>query len=262
VQADFGNQLRLVGVDLLPEVVQPGGTLAVTVYWRALQDLDTNYSIFLHLDTPTGQTLATVDEVDPEFIPTRNWPPTMYLRNVLKLTVPSDIPPIRYDLTVGAYNRQNGERLALPDGTTSFKIGSVWPATSALSLPATSLAQFGPHIILRHAEFDGDLLALYWKTNTPLTQNDHIFIHLLDADGNVLAQADGVPYNGDYPLPNWRPKQVIVDVRSVGSLLENGNQLRTIAIGIYDPASGARLPAFDDLGNPLPHDVLLLPVTQ
>jgi hypothetical protein len=206
--------------------------------------------------------LTTVDEVDPEYIPTGNWPPTMYLRNVLKLDIPIDIAPIRYDLTVGAYNRQTGERLALPDGTTSFKIGSVWPATSDPVLPSTSLARFGPHITLRHAEFDGDLLVLYWKTNVSLTQDDNIFIHLLDADGNVLAQADGVPYNGDYPLPNWRPGQVIVDARLVGTLLENGSRLHKIAIGIYNPATGERLPVTGDTGNPLPDNVLLLPVMQ
>jgi hypothetical protein len=260
VQADFGNQLRLVGVDPLPEVVRPGDTLAITVYWRALQDLDTNYATFLHLDTPTGQTLATVDEVDPEYIPTRNWPFTMYLRNLLKLDIPPDIPPIRYDLNVGAYNNETGENLTLADGSTRYGIGSVWVAAPEPALPATSLAHFGPHITLRHAEFDGELLVLYWKTGAPLAQDYSIFIHLLDFQGNIVAQADGVPYNGDYPLPNWRPEHVIVDARYVGSLMDNETQPRAIAVGIYNPATGERLPASDDAGNPLPNNVLLLPV--
>lgn len=260
VQADFGDQLRLVGVDQLPDTVQPGETLAVTVYWRAMQDLATNYSVFLHLDAPNGQTMATVDEVDPEYIPTRNWPPSMYLRNVLKLDIP-DLAPIRYDVTVGAYSRETGERLALPDGSTAYKIGSVWLDAPAPP-PATSLARFGPHITLRHAEFDGQHLTLYWKTNAPLEQNLSIFVHLLDAQGNLLAQSDGMPYDGLYPLPHWRPEQVVVDVRAIATLLENPAQLQTIAIGIYDPITGERLPVTDNAEQPLPNDSVLLPVMR
>ena len=89
--------IRLVGMDPLPDVVEidPAGRteLEATLFWRALQPLQTNYTVFLHLDAPNGQTMATVDEVHPENIPTRNWPPGLYLRNPLALPIPADLPP-------------------------------------------------------------------------------------------------------------------------------------------------------------------------
>ncbi len=128
---DFADQIRLVGVDLWPREVELPAEGSVdlrpVLYWKAQQNLDINYSIFLHLDTPNGQTLATVDEVNPEDIPTRNWPPGLYLRNPLHLRIPAELPPIRYDITTGVYNRDTGQRLPLVSGEgTSFKIGPVW----------------------------------------------------------------------------------------------------------------------------------------
>jgi hypothetical protein len=103
LQIDFGRStaqiplLRLVGLNDLPQTLalpDTGETEFIsTLYWRALLNLETNYSVFLHLDAPNGQTFATADEANPENIPTRNWPPGLYLRNPLRLQIPANIPP-------------------------------------------------------------------------------------------------------------------------------------------------------------------------
>lgn len=272
LQVDFGQKvaqnplIRLVGMDEMPsaiELANPRWTdLTATVYWRAWSDLETNCSVFLHLDAPNGQTFATVDEAHPENIPTRNWPPGLYLRNPLHLKIPPNLPPIRYDVTVGLYDPQSGERLAiLPGEATAFKLGSIWLSQSQPRLPQTPLAHFGPHITLWRADYpaeDNSSLALYWQAAQPLDRNDIIFVHLLDVKGNLLAQADGVPYAGLYPLTNWQPGQVIVDSRPVASFVPNPADLAAIAIGIYDPATGERLPATAAGGQPLPDNSFIL----
>ncbi|MBN1219513.1 MAG: hypothetical protein JXM69_11330 [Anaerolineae bacterium] len=262
LQVNFADQMRLVGMDALPEVVRPGDTLLVTVYWRALPDLDNNYSVFLHLDTLDGRSWATADEDSPEHIPTHNWPTTMYLRNRLALDVPVDLPPLRYDVNVGVYRRDTGERLEIwPDGATNFRLGSVWVESSTPDLPDTPVARFGPDITLWQTDFSDGNLVLIWQAAQPLAQNYVIFVHLLDAEGKLLAQADGVPYAGLYPLPHWRPGQVITDTRSLAALLPDDGQFEAIAIGIYNPATGERLAAATATGNSLPNDSFILPVT-
>lgn len=268
--SDHPPQLRLVGLDNLPQAlaVSPTGEteLTATLYWRALQKLETNYSVFLHLDAPNGQTLATVDEVHPENIPTRNWPPGLYLRNPLPLEIPADLPPIRYDVNVGWYNRQNDERLTvLPGEATTFKLGSIWLMPPRPTLPPRPLAHFGPHLTLWQASYptaaNHQTLALYWQTDQALDQNYTIFVHLQDASGHMLGQADGVPYAGLYPLTNWQPGQIITDERPLTSLLPNPTDLTTIAIGVYNPATGERLPATNAAGQSLPANSFVLPVT-
>jgi len=262
MQVDFADQIRLVGVDELPQVIEKpteGETsLNATLYWRALQELDTDYAVFLHLDAPNGQTFATVDEVNPENIPTHSWPPGLYLRNPLQLKIPANVPPIRYEITTGVYNRETGERLPIqPSQTNSFSLGYAWLTNPQADTFSPALASFGPHITLHQAELTGNTLTLLWQTSEVIEQNYTIFIHVLDNQGNLLNQADGVPFDGLYPLPHWLPGQLIEDTR----LLDLSGQPQMLAIGIYDPATGQRLPAFDSSGQPLPDNSFVLTVT-
>ena len=263
LRVDFGDQIRLVGVDHLPEAVQlPAegeATMEAVLYWRAQQDLDANYSVFLHLDAPDGRTMATVDEVSPEDIPTRNWPPGLYLRNSLHLKIPATLPPIRYTLTTGVYRRDTGERLPiLPDGETAFTLGSIWLEPPQPSLDVRQpVATFGEQIRLRQASMHDNIVNLVWQTDHPPVENYSIFVHALDHEGQLITQADGVPYDGLYPLPQWQPGQLIQDRRPLDP---DGNQISRLAIGIYDPATGQRLSAVDSAGQPLPDNSVIITV--
>jgi hypothetical protein len=119
------------------------------------------------------------------------------------------------------------------------------------------VAGFGPHITLHRATLDAGELTLLWQTAEPITRNYSIFVHLLDEQGNLIEQADGVPFGGQYPLPNWLPGHLIKDSRQ----LDPSRQPATIAIGIYDPANGQRLPAVDADGRPFPDNSYLLAVS-
>ncbi|MEW5959457.1 MAG: hypothetical protein AB1801_17170, partial [Chloroflexota bacterium] len=268
LQVDFEDQLRLVGMDDLPETMAPapGETrrLTATVYWRVLRQIEINYAVFLHLDAPNGQTMATIDERHPENIPTRNWPPGLYLRHQLHLPLPDDLPPIRYDVNVGVYNPEDNERLAIvADQTSAFRLGWVWVTASPPQLTAPSPpARFGSQITLLQVDpprATDPRLTLYWQTAAPIEPNYTIFVHLLDKNDKLLGQLDGAPYDGLYPLSNWLPGQIITDARPLPAI--DPAQLAAIAIGIYEPATGNRLPAADAQGRPLPNHSLLMPVT-
>jgi hypothetical protein len=267
LQVDFGDQLRLVGADSLPQEIRLDQdtpvNLPVTVYWRALHDLKTDYAVFLHLDAPDGRTMATADEAHPENVPTSSWPPGLYLRNPLRLAVPPDLPPIRYDLTIGVYDRATNQRLPLASGAdTTYKLGSVWVTTGQPALNGPDVAHFGAAITLRRAETPPQAVepVFYWQTSSPLDRNYSIFIHLLDEAGETIGQLDGVPYNGLYPPINWQPNQIITDRRALPPAFDR-THLAAIAIGIYDPTTGERLPATTADGQPLPDNRLILPAT-
>lgn len=264
--------LRLVGMDNFPATVRlnPGDEteLDVTVYWRARQPLLTNYAVFLHLDMPDGRTAATVDEAPPENIPTRNWPPGLYLRNPLKLKIPAGLPPIRYQANVGLYDRETGERLVvLPwaQDQTTYTLGPIWLAQAGPEPAAVSpQARFGPDISLVRAELNppgGNTLTLAWQAARPINLDYSIFVHVLDAQGQLLGQVDGVPFDGLYPLTHWRPGQIIEDARLLPPATP-GAPPAAITLGIYDPATGERLPAVDSQGRSLPQDSFTIQVSS
>ncbi len=238
----------------------------MVAYWRALQDLNVNYAVFLHLDAPDGQTIATADESYPEEIPTSHWHPNLYLRNPLKLTIPVGAPPIRYSLRLGLYDNQTGRPLTLAGddpGQTSLAVGEVWVAAPAPAKSAAGpQAQFGESITLRGVRYDetAQTVTLYWQTDIPLPQDYSIFLHLLDAKGELIGQVDGTPYQNQYPTTAWRPGQVIEDVRSLAERMEAVNQINQIAVGVYDPSTGVRLEAIDEAGHALPNNALIIKI--
>ena len=92
-------------------------------------------------------------------------------------------------------------------------------------------------------------LQIYWQTLQPMDKDYTIFVHLRDADGNVVATWDGpVSNSGDgnyYSTLVWQPGEYIRDERllkfSEANLPPVGEGYR-LWIGMYDLQSGERLP--------------------
>ncbi len=90
----------------------------------------------------------------------------------------------------------------------------------------------------------GDIvrLALYWEALAPLEKDYTVFVHLLDAAGSPRTQQDGPPGGGYRPTTSWAVGEEIADHR--GLLLPEDIPAGTyqLAIGLYDGATGERLP--------------------
>lgn len=86
------------------------------------------------------------------------------------------------------------------------------------------------------------LLALRWESLRPVDHNYQVFVHLLNAGGDKLAQRDGQPVQWMRPTSTWQPGEVIVD--RYGLLLPDDLPFGSysIAVGLYDPVTGQRLP--------------------
>ncbi|MEM7030446.1 MAG: 6-pyruvoyl-tetrahydropterin synthase-related protein [Chloroflexota bacterium] len=260
---DFGDEVRLLGLDPAVTLAQPGETVSVTAYWQARYDLQTNYAVFLHLDTPAEETIATVDEGHPSEIPTSHWPPTLYHRNPLGLVVPPNAAPIRYSLRLGLYDPKSGTPLMLQTDTvsqSSFEVGQVWVDQPNPELKNDGpLAQYGQAIKLLDVDYqlDAKTITLYWETTDIIEPDYSIFLHFLDDQGMLIGQADGTPFQNQYPTSAWRVGQIIEDIRLVEAPLDAVTQF---AVGIYHPADGIRLPATGPAGQSLANDALVIPL--
>ncbi len=84
-------------------------------------------------------------------------------------------------------------------------------------------------------------VTLFWRAETPPATRYKVFVHLLDANGALVAQTDREPVGGFWPTDRWPVDEPIVDRYGVwlpGSL-SNGNYV--LQIGMYD-FDGTRLP--------------------
>jgi hypothetical protein len=123
--ANFGATLRLRGYTL---AASPGGagTYAVRLWWETLRATSSDYAVFVHLIGPDGRRYA---QADPP-IQTQQFGASHYLATNVTLQLPPDAPPGAYQVIIGAYTPENGQRLTITEHT---------PADPALD---------GPHAIV------------------------------------------------------------------------------------------------------------------
>jgi hypothetical protein len=119
-------------------------------------------------------------------------------------------------------------------------------------------ALFGDWIELTGMDLSTDCFApgdvvpmtLFWESRQPIAQNLKVFIHLLDAGGQLVAQRDGEPVGGMRPTSTWLAAESVVDRHGVllpGDLVAGEYQL---VLGLYDPVTGERLPVTVDGQGP------------
>ncbi len=95
----------------------PGDLLALPLRWRALDTLDGAYTVFVHLGPPASPPLAQSDGPPQNGLsPTSTWVAGQQVLDRHVLTLPDDVPPGRYPLTVGLYRPSDGRRLPGGDG--------------------------------------------------------------------------------------------------------------------------------------------------
>jgi hypothetical protein len=86
------------------------------------------------------------------------------------------------------------------------------------------------------------LLTLLWQDLAAVDENYQVFVHLLDNQGNKIAQADGQPVQWLRPTSTWQPGERIADRYGLllPDTLPSGEY--SIAVGLYHPVTGQRLP--------------------
>ncbi|MFO7683411.1 MAG: hypothetical protein R6X34_25535, partial [Chloroflexota bacterium] len=101
-------------------------------------------------------------------------------------------------------------------------------------------------------------VTLYWRAERPLRQNATVFIHLLDAQGNLIAQDDSQPVRNSYPLSIW-PTGVFIADRHTLSLPANADPAH-LAVGLYHPSDFTRWPVANPDGSADPDSRALLEI--
>lgn len=126
-------------------------------------------------------------------------------------------------------------------------------APSPRTTPRVLNARFGETMLLHSYQLDvrdaraGDVLTLtlHWRAEqTPQTRYK-VFVHLLDARGQVVAQRDGEPFADLRPTTTWRASESIADNYGVFIAPDTPPGDYRIEIGVYRADDGARVQVGD-----------------
>jgi len=73
-----------------------------------------------------------------------------------------------------------------------------------------------------------------------------VFVHLLDAEGRIVAQHDSQPQDGAYPTSVWDAGEVVADEHVLDLPVDLPAGHYRLRVGWYLPGSGDRLPVVGD----------------
>jgi hypothetical protein len=114
LDASFGGLVQLTGYSLTCEEDASG--CSVQLFWQAAEDLDVDYTVFVHLVGEDGQIAGQHDGM-PEggFFPTSAWDPGEVVLDEHQFDIDPGIPAGDYQLRVGLYQLETRERLPVMD---------------------------------------------------------------------------------------------------------------------------------------------------
>lgn len=266
----FDGRIALLGYDLPQAEYRAGHTIHLDLYWQAVVGSTANYQVVLSLTDTMGQVLAQSASVLPEA------PPASLVRSQYALTVPGRASGQRCSLTIEVRDATTDRTLAPIrvrglSQRTPLKIGDVLIREEQRLFTPPHIQY--PHSALLGREIellgyaldnpsptpgDGVRLTLYWCALRDIEHSYTVFVHLVDEGGDIWAQGDGLPCDGERPTSGWIQGEIIVDERQVIVDQNTPPGLYTLTCGMYDAATGARLPLLSDTGERLPEDAIVL----
>ena len=114
VHFDFEGKLALVGYRLDRRAASPGEKLMLTLYWQALQPIAEDYTVFTHILGEHESIWAHKDsQPQSGAAPTSSWQTGTLIEDQYELLLRTDTPPDVYEVEVGMYLPESGERLGI-----------------------------------------------------------------------------------------------------------------------------------------------------
>lgn len=273
VMANYGGHLRLLGYSAIGQEFKPGDTIPLTFLWQVLSGLRDEYRLVLWLEDDAGVKWGEVQVPLGGDYPPVNWEQGQIVRDWQSLLVPANLNDgsYRLKLQVLAGSKEPLPRLYwfIPGGTTldlnqievrgREKSFIVPPIDHRLELRlGESIKLLGYDLDETTAHPGGSLyLTLYWQGLEIMDTSYTVFVHLLDEEGHIQGQRDGVPGHGALPTTSWIEGEVIIDAYEVPVAPDAPPGLYTIAVGMYDPNTGGRAVVFNDNGNLLGNHLLI-----
>jgi hypothetical protein len=158
------------------------------------------------------------------------------LTGLLALVILSSYPRLAPDFTSAD---PGPEPVAAFQLVSEGQVGTEVAAPQALLLDYAVRAptELAPTLVLT---LTWQAVALPQQAPAPADQDYTVFVHLLDAEGQKVAQRDSQPCDGACPTSHWQPGQICVDRHSLDLPAEAPPGPYRLAAGLYLAESGER----------------------
>jgi hypothetical protein len=237
--------------------VRPGDPVQLEMLWEVRERPTEDVSLSLSLLSNRGEETAAIYTYPLfEGLAPDAWDPGVLLRSTHTLRTsraPGDRAyQLEARLTLGNKRLQwwPMSRVTLGDVRIKDRIHVYTPpdnitATDTIFGEVAQLAgcSLNPSVI-----HPGDCLTvtLYWRSEVEVDKSYTVFVHVVDGQGQLTAQHDSPPANGTLPTNLWVSGEIIIDDHTVRLPSDIGVGTYALHVGIYNPATGGRLPVSTD----------------
>jgi uncharacterized membrane protein len=286
LQIEFGDQVRLLGYDVVDD--PKWRQTYLRFYWRALKPLPDDLRLWPFVFSQAGTLIEDTSQrpmVVPLWYPPSRW---KVGETIVTQMLPWDLgdrfyvgvavlgnlagrdpaaafadPAARLPVTAA------GEGVDLFHATTWAEIGAfardgreLAPIAERVSLSPVT-ASFAQGVRLTGYRIstpqagglaDGDRqveVVLQWQADKVVTRDYTVFVHLVDADDQVVSQSDAQPgWVVPWPTHLWLPGQPVLDSHRLVIARQVPPGRYQVRVGLYYWETLERLPLLDQAGQP------------
>lgn len=255
------DEIGLIRASFTPTEILQGSRVQVQVdaRWGSSAAPDRDYDVCLNLVNTASETAQSSCEPLSPTWPTSYWDANEIVRGDYALRTNPYLEPGKYTLTLTLVDSSTGIAVGHPTTLGSLQIEALRPTHPLHMLWGDSVLLRGYDLQLSTEWLD---LTLYWQAHRKMDASYKVFVHLIDpTTGTIVVQDDAVPRRWAYPTDLWGRDEVVEDTISLSLDGVPPGQYR-LMIGLYDEATGERLPAHSADGEQHPDDAVLLTTVQ
>jgi hypothetical protein len=240
------EEVFLLTADVDRDQAAPGDPVFLITFWQTEERPATDATFTVELVASDGS-LAAEFELVPgaPWHPTSAWQPGDVWRGQHLIRLPADLGS--GDYTWQITSRSADQPVELP---TVIHITAPAHTFSTPPIGMEIGTRLGDVATLVGADVEPGDQALYpagsvnvtlvWRAEGTASESYHVFVHLLDSEGRVIAQSDTIPAGWTRPTTGWLQGEYIIDEHTLTIPATVSPGSHTLAAGLYIPG-GARL---------------------
>jgi uncharacterized membrane protein len=282
---DFGGELRLLGFDLLDDSRREQvedvrrGQMAVRLYWQALRPIERDLRLYPFFLNSEGEVIEDTEQrplIAQLWYPPRQWQPGEILvtetmpwqlgdkwslaagvlagpdwsdwSQRLKVNVVEAPKPLRRFeantwVRLGSFEQQGRELIEITPGEPDLK-----PSNLVQANLDGKMELRGYDVSPGVSSGGGDLeVTLHWRALAPMDRDYTVFVHLVDLDGQLVAQHDSQPWwEVSLPTSTWEPGEELRDQHRLKLPPDLAPGTYSLRVGAYYWETLERLPVIEN----------------
>lgn len=247
----FGDAIQLLGYRQPQPKVAAGTFAPITLYWRVIKPVTADYVLNVEAFEANGRSLGRSAQVHPGdgTFPSSRWRAGDTFAQTVFVSV-GDAEATRVTFRLNWLDSQTRQTLIAPEAAPKVGAVAVGPNPILMAGKAVPQAQLtAPNgtkgtidLIDSQRQVLSDTLALTltWQAKANALPPATVFVHVIDAQGKLVAQFDSPMRGGAYPSEVWSDGEVVRDGLTVSGLAVLPRGEYRVFVGVYDPQTGQR----------------------